>query len=32
MASIVFRERRLREKEEEVTVGFSIGCIPSFVG
>ena len=30
MASILFWERTLWEKEEEVTVGFSISCIPSF--
>jgi len=32
MANIVFWEGRLWEKEEEVTMGFAIGCIPSFVG
>ena len=31
-ASIVFWERRLWEKEEEVKAGFAVGCIHSFVG
>jgi hypothetical protein len=30
--NIVFRERRLLEKEEEVIAGFVVGCIPSFDG
>jgi hypothetical protein len=28
----ILRERRLREKEEEVSTGFDVGCIPSFAG